>query len=69
MFDDDLDGFVTLEELRSLFKRAVGESGGTIEMPTDDMLDRMIKAADRDGDGKLSNEEFFAVVDLVTGTQ
>jgi hypothetical protein len=63
LFDDDMDGFVTVDELRKLWRKAADESGGKIDVPSDGILKQLIAEADLDGDGKLSFEEFLNVVE------
>lgn len=63
MFDDNMDGFVTVDELRAFFRKAFEDSKGMIEVPADAMLKQMIAEADLDGDGKLNFEEFIHVVE------
>jgi len=53
-FDANHDGFIDREELRIALSKIGNE-------PTHDDIDDMIKEADKDGDGKISFEEFKAV--------
>ncbi len=62
-FDENLDGFISLSELQAVYRQAAAESGGAVEIPKDDVLRQMIAEADSDGDGKLSEDEFYALVD------
>ncbi len=39
------------------------ESGGKVDIPKDDALKQMMAEADTDGDGKLNEEEFYALID------
>lgn len=55
VFDLDKDGFITRSELRQVMNR-LGEN------LTEDQLDAMIREADRDGDGKINEEEFRAMM-------
>lgn len=56
IFDDNLDGLISLEELREAFRRAAGATGK--EVPTDDVLRAMIAEVDSDGDDCLTLEDF-----------
>jgi Ca2+-binding EF-hand superfamily protein len=62
-FDENLDGYITLSELQAVYRQAAAESGGAVEIPKDDVLRQMIAEADSDGDGKLSEDEFYALVE------
>jgi Ca2+-binding EF-hand superfamily protein len=62
MFDDDLDGFITLDELRAAFKNASSATGGKVTVPADDALRAMIAEMDADGDGRLTEDDFKLVV-------
>ncbi len=62
-FDENLDGYITLQELQAVYRQAAAESGGTVEVPKDDVLRQMMAEADSDGDGKLNEEEFYALID------
>ena len=53
MFDDDKCGFITVRNLR----RAIKELGIDVD---EEELQKMIEVADADGDGRVSEEEFFA---------
>ena len=55
VFDVDKDGFITKSELRQVMNR-LGEN------LTDEQLDAMIREADQDGDGKINEEEFKAMM-------
>ena len=61
LFDDNLDGLISLDELREAFRRAAGATG-KVEVPSDDVLRAMIAEVDGDGDGLLSQEDFRHVV-------
>ena len=55
LFDDDNTGVITLRNL----KRVANELGENL---TDEELQEMIDEADRDGDGAISQEEFYRVM-------
>jgi centrin-1 len=55
LFDDDETGKITFKNL----KRVAKELGEAI---TDEELQEMIDEADRDGDGEVSEEEFFRIM-------
>ncbi len=55
LFDEDRNGEITVENLRRVAKE-LGE-----DIP-DDELNEIIMRADLDGDGKLSFDDFFAVI-------
>ncbi|WP_084962363.1 EF-hand domain-containing protein [Thermoactinospora rubra] len=55
-FDTDGDGLITAAEIRQ-----VNEALGTKGL-SDAEIEEMIKAADRDGDGRIQLEEFVALV-------
>ena len=55
LFDDDQSGKITHRNL----KRVAKELG---ENMTDEELQEMIDEADRDGDGEVSEEEFFRIM-------
>lgn len=55
IIDRDQDGFITHSEM----KRAIEEMGDTT---TDAEVNEMIRKADSDGDGKLTFEEFSAIM-------
>jgi centrin-1 len=55
LFDDDETGKITFKNL----KRVAKELGENI---TDEELQEMIDEADRDGDGEVSEEEFFRIM-------
>lgn len=63
IFDENLDGFVTLNELQAAWRTAAAETQGAVSVPSDDVLRAMIAEADTDGDGKLSEEEFLNVIE------
>ena len=55
VFDVDKDGFITKSELRQVMNR-LGEN------LTEEQLDAMIEEADKDGDGKINEIEFKALM-------
>ena len=55
LFDDDETGKISFKNL----KRVAKELG---ENMTDEELQEMIDEADRDGDGEVSEEEFFRIM-------
>ena len=52
-----MDGLITVEELRNMYKRASTETAGRCAVPADSVLAAMIAEADLDGDGKLNFDE------------
>ncbi len=62
-FDENLDGFITINEFVAAWRKAAAESAGSLDVPNEATLKSLMAEADSDGDGKLSEEEFFAVVD------
>ena len=62
LFDDNLDGLVSLEELREVFRRVAGATGGKVDVPSDDVLRAMIAEVDSNADGRLTLEDFKHVV-------
>jgi hypothetical protein len=62
-FDENLDGFITVQELQAIYRQVAAESGGSVDVPKEDELKKMIAEADADGDGKLSEEEFYAIIE------
>lgn len=69
MFDESFNGFITVDDLRSVFKSAAAEGSGGFSVPSDVVLRGMIEAADTDGDGKLSRAEFFALLDALDASK
>lgn len=63
IFDENLDGFVTFNELLAAWRRAAAETNGAVTVPSDDILKSLIAEADTDGDGKLSEEEFLSIIE------
>lgn len=55
LFDIDDDGFISDTELRAMLERLGNEI-------SDDDLSNMMKAADKDGDGQISYEEFVGMM-------
>jgi Ca2+-binding EF-hand superfamily protein len=62
LLDDNLDGFITLDELRAAFKNASAATGGKVEVPSDETLRAMIAEVDADADGKLTEDDFKELV-------
>lgn len=60
VFDQDGDGFISSEELKSVML-TLGET------LTQDEIDEMIREADLDGDGKVCYEEFATMMSHKTG--
>mmetsp|Transcript_7260 Transcript_7260/g.7906 ORF Transcript_7260/g.7906 Transcript_7260/m.7906 type:complete len:177 (-) Transcript_7260:93-623(-) len=56
IFDVNKDGFISNGDLFSVMKMMVGDNLG--EMQLQQLVDRQMVIADKDGDGKLSFEEF-----------
>jgi len=65
LFDQNLDGFVSLSELLDVWRKAAAESNGQLDVPREDVLKSLIAEADSDGDGQLSEAEFYALVEAV----
>ncbi|XP_053112231.1 calmodulin-like protein 3 [Hemicordylus capensis] len=61
-FDTDGDGFITRKELGTAMRSLEHVLVHLGEVFTDEKLDEMIKAADTDGDGKVSFQEFVRMV-------
>lgn len=62
IYDIDRDGFIGNGELFIVMKAMVGQNLKDEELQQ--IVDKTIMEADKDGDGKLSFEEFELVVDL-----
>mmetsp|Transcript_24 Transcript_24/g.34 ORF Transcript_24/g.34 Transcript_24/m.34 type:complete len:177 (+) Transcript_24:85-615(+) len=56
IYDVNKDGFISNGDLFSVMKMMVGDNLG--EMQLQQLVDRQMVIADKDGDGKLSFEEF-----------
>lgn len=63
IFDENLDGFVTFNELQAAWRKAAAETAGAVEVPSEEVLKGLLAEADTDGDGKLSEEEFLAIIE------
>lgn len=59
MYDTDQDGFISNGELFHTLKLMVGSNLKDAELQQ--IVDKSIQAGDKDGDGKLSFQEFCAV--------
>ncbi|KAL9651335.1 hypothetical protein ABK040_001287 [Willaertia magna] len=61
MYDMDLDGFVTAEEmrdsLRNMFKAKGAKIDQEVEITINSRIENLLKIADVNGDGKLTREE------------
>ena len=55
LFDEDHDGFISSSDLRKAMKKFKIDS-------TESEIENVIKAADYDGDGKVSYDEFVAMM-------
>ncbi|KAL7057255.1 hypothetical protein AAHC03_019038 [Spirometra sp. Aus1] len=55
VFDQDRNGFITVEEMRKVMKTLGQEL-------TEDEIKLMIREADKDGDGQVNFEEFKSVM-------
>jgi Ca2+-binding EF-hand superfamily protein len=64
-FDDNLDGLVSIDELTAAWRRAANESGGSVTLPSELELRKVLVEGDTDGDGFLSEEDFYAILDLI----
>lgn len=63
VYDVDADGFISTNDLESVLRMLVGE-----HIPVDtlgEVVSRVIKEADTDGDGRISRSEFTSAVDVV----
>eukprot|EP00747_Dinoflagellata_sp_TGD_P215160 gnl/TRDRNA2_/TRDRNA2_87884_c0_seq2.p1 gnl/TRDRNA2_/TRDRNA2_87884_c0~~gnl/TRDRNA2_/TRDRNA2_87884_c0_seq2.p1 ORF type:complete len:191 (-),score=46.38 gnl/TRDRNA2_/TRDRNA2_87884_c0_seq2:307-843(-) len=60
IYDVNKDGFISNGDLFQVMKMMVGENLGEVQLQQ--LVDRQIVIADRDGDGKLSFEEFKEAV-------
>ena len=67
MLDDNLDGLVSLNELREVWKRAAADSAGECFLPADGELRQLFANADLDRDGYLNEEEFEGLCEAVYG--
>lgn len=63
IYDMDGDGFISNGELYTVLKMMVGNNLKDIQIQQ--IVDKTILYADKDGDGKISFEEFCAVVDTL----
>lgn len=50
-------------QLVAAWKKAAAESGGSLDVPSEAVLANLISEADQDGDGQLSEDEFFSLVE------
>mmetsp|Transcript_57067 Transcript_57067/g.157905 ORF Transcript_57067/g.157905 Transcript_57067/m.157905 type:complete len:177 (+) Transcript_57067:93-623(+) len=64
MYDVNKDGYISNGDLFKVLSMMVGESLG--EEQLQQLVDRQIICADKDGDGKLSFEEFKAAVQNIS---
>lgn len=64
VFDDNLDGLITMQKLMSVWRRAV-EKNSAEALPTESEIKAMIAVADLDKDGALDEEEFMRVINTV----
>lgn len=55
IYDTNNDGFITKDELRHMLE-TLGDH------PSEEQIDRMMKDADLNGDGKISLEEFISLM-------
>ncbi len=62
LLDDNLDGLVSLNELREAWKGAATESAGAVLLPADGELRQLFANADLDRDGFLNEDEFTGLV-------
>lgn len=63
VLDENLDGLVSVGELLALWKRAAADSGGKLDVPSEERIKALLAEADSDKDGALNEDEFYAVVD------
>ena len=61
VYDMDRDGYISNGELFLVLKMMVGNNLKDIQLQQ--IVDKTIMEADQDGDGKISFEEFMAVVE------
>lgn len=62
VYDVDADGFISASDLETVLRMLVGE-----HIPEDTLAEvvaRVVKEADLDGDGRISREEFTSAVDV-----
>ena len=45
------------------WKKAAAESGGSLDVPSEAVIAGLIREADQDGDGQLSEDEFLQLVE------
>ena len=64
VFDDDLDGLITVRKLMAVYKRAVEKQPGQ-PMPTEAELKALLATADFDKDAAPNDEELGRVFDEV----
>lgn len=62
ILDDNMDGLVTIEELRAFVKRASAESGGILSVPSDDVLKAMLAEGAANGSA-MTFEDLCSVLD------
>lgn len=65
LLDDNMDGLVTIDELKAYYRKAAAESGGALTVPADDVLKQMLAEASASGTA-LTFEELCAVLDATT---
>ncbi len=58
-----MDGFITLQELQAAWRKAAAESGGGLDVPSETVLKNLMNEADSDGDGKINEDEFYALIE------
>jgi len=62
--DDNLDGYVNVDELRAFYRKAAADTKGAIEVPSDETLRQMIAEAATDG-VNMSPEDLEWVLETV----
>jgi Ca2+-binding EF-hand superfamily protein len=64
LLDDNMDGLITFDELKSFFKKAFAETKGAVDIPSDDMIKQMLAATASEG-SQVSFDDFCAILDQV----
>lgn len=63
VYDIDGDGFVSKEDLAAVMRMLLGEENVS-EAQLEKLVESVVVHADKDGDGRISEEEFAGAVDL-----
>lgn len=65
VLDDNMDGFVDVDELRQLFIKAKNDTNGAVAIPSDALLKQMIAEGSSDGGPQMSFDDFVALLEQV----